>query len=182
MQNGKYGMQHATYNMQNESYTPTIHLTANSTINLCLSFLFAAILTGCQNNPPVAYVPQIVVQGYLYANHPIDSIIISRSQPVNVYYNADSAGITGASVSITVEGTTYPLAERAQPQGCYYLADTGFLVRSGKTYLLTCKRRRNNRDSANNRPRIQSTSQPHCPIRSNIRRTQSTFSIIRMRP
>lgn len=98
--------------------------------------LFACWLISCQDAPPVAYIQQIAVQGYLFANHPIDSIIVDRSLPVDLYYNRDSAGISDAQVTITVDGITYPLSARTTPSGCYYLPDTTMLVRSGKTYYL----------------------------------------------
>ena len=111
-------------------------ISTSTRVLVMAASLSVMLLVGCQSNAPVAYVPQVVVQGYLYANHPIDSIIVSQSQPVNVYYNVDSVGISGAQVSIMVDGTTYPLAERAQHHGSYYLPDTTFLVHSGKTYFL----------------------------------------------
>lgn len=98
--------------------------------------IVAALLASCQDAPPVAYIQQISVQGYLFANHPIDSIIVDRSLPVDLYYSRDSAGITDAQVTITVDSVTYPLTARANPPGCYYLPDTTMLVRSGKTYFL----------------------------------------------
>ncbi|HZV13138.1 MAG TPA: hypothetical protein VFA55_07975 [Candidatus Kapabacteria bacterium] len=98
--------------------------------------LFASWLISCQDVPPVAYIQQIVVQGYLFANRPIDSIIVDRSLPVNLFYDRDSAGITDAQVTITVDSKTYSLVPYTKEPGSYYLPDTTMLVRSGKTYYL----------------------------------------------
>jgi len=97
----------------------------------------ATILFACQSTPPVAYIEQIVVEGYLFANHHVDSIVVARSLPVNQLYVADSAGISDAQVSISVDDVAYPLFASSQTPGSYYLMDSSFIVRSGKTYLLT---------------------------------------------
>ena len=104
---------------------------------LLLLGIAAMTLAGCdQAIQPADLGPTIVIEGYLYANHPIDSIVVSRSLPIDAYFTDSAARVSGATVTITVDGRTYPLHESATQPGSYLLAADSLIVRSRKQYDL----------------------------------------------
>lgn len=75
----------------------------------------------------------IVVEGYLYAGKPVDSIRLSQTVLLN---NADTLfqGISNASVSISCNGSTYQLTPSATTG--YYHGNANFIISAGQTYEL----------------------------------------------
>ena len=71
----------------------------------------AASLTMLSCNPGVdsSFSPQIVIQGFLYANEPIDSVVIRQTIPITAVNESDR--LSGAKVTITTGDTTYQLLE-----------------------------------------------------------------------
>jgi hypothetical protein len=79
---------------------------------LLLILGLAAIATGCENVVPaddLPYVDHIVIQGYLHAGMPIDSIAITHTLPLSVQYNVEEAALKDATVAVAVEGRSLPL-------------------------------------------------------------------------
>jgi hypothetical protein len=95
-------------------------------------------LAACEDLPPNDYVERYIVEGYLIANHGIDSIFIRRSLPVNQSYDPNTAAIRNAVVTIAVDGQVYTLQEDTLRPDLYYLPASQLIVRSGKTYTLEC--------------------------------------------
>lgn len=76
----------------------------------------------------------IVVQAYLYAGAPVDSVRLSQPVLLN---SADTIfhGISNATVSITTGGKTFPLIPSAQA-GYYQCPDPNLTIVAGKIYSL----------------------------------------------
>ena len=99
---------------------------------LGMSILFA----GCEKLPlSNGHSDLLVVQGYLYAGLPVDSIRLS--QPV--YFNSEDtlfSGVSNASVSIVADGVIYVL-QPAQNQGYYFYPGSDLNIIAGHSYTLT---------------------------------------------
>lgn len=92
---------------------------------------------GCSALTENIYTPTLVLQGYIYANEPIDSILVRQTIAIeDTSRNSDF--VTGASVQITVDGKSYTLSEKqrvARPGR--YTPDETIIAIPGKTYKLT---------------------------------------------
>lgn len=88
-------------------------------------FIFVSLITliginGCSEPTyPSEYSNQIVVQGYLMANQPIDSIIIRRTARLEEYVSESSLAINGATVVITGNGVVDTLNAMPGNPGLY---------------------------------------------------------------
>jgi hypothetical protein len=103
---------------------------------IIIAIVIIAFLTGCEkeqlNN---GHSGLIVVEGYLYAGRPVDSIRISQA----VYFNsADTVfhGVSNATVSIIANGTTYNLQPSVR-QGYYNYPGNNLSINAGETYSLS---------------------------------------------
>jgi hypothetical protein len=76
----------------------------------------------------------IVIQGYLYAGKPVDSLRLSQTVLLN---SADTLfhGITDATVTIKYNGINYKLTAILNMPS-YYQGDPSFIISSGQTYAL----------------------------------------------
>ncbi len=98
----------------------------------------AIVLAGCENGiTPAQLPPTVVVEGYLYANHPVDSIVLTQTEPIDAYYADSLARITGATVTLRVDGREYTLQEKPGSPGAYTLPADSLIVQSDKQYTLT---------------------------------------------
>ncbi len=113
--------------------TMRAHISWNA---LFVAALCAVTLVACQDLPPNDYIEVYTVQGYLVANHSVDSIFIRRSLPVGQVYTPDDAAVRNAIVKISVDGNVYTLLEDTTRPDLYYLPASELIVRSGKTYTL----------------------------------------------
>jgi hypothetical protein len=102
---------------------------------IILAIVISAFLTGCEkeqlNN---GHSGLIVVEGYLYAGRPVDSIRISQA----VYFNSSDTvfhGVSDASVSIVSNGITYNLQPSVR-QGYYNYPGNNLNITAGGTYSL----------------------------------------------
>jgi hypothetical protein len=95
-----------------------------------------AIFTGCDTPIQSAYNEQIVVGAFLFANEPIDSIVLHRTTPLGAYYDDLDYAVDSAQVTITVDGVPYTLLPGAR-KGRYYLPASELIVQGGKTYDLS---------------------------------------------
>jgi hypothetical protein len=102
---------------------------------IILAIVISAFLTGCEkeqlNN---GHSGLIVVEGYLYAGRPVDSIRISQA----VYFNSSDTvfhGVSDASVSIVSNGITYNLQPSVR-QGYYNYPGNNLTINAGGTYSL----------------------------------------------
>ena len=104
---------------------------------LGLTCAVVATLGGCEDAPPIDYVPQYVVQSYLIVDQPIQGISLTRSQPLTDTFRIERGLVTDADVSIVADGRTYPLQYRSEGgSGGYYYPDTAELVKPNTLYKL----------------------------------------------
>src|SRR5207248_1320743 len=79
---------------------------------------------------------QIVVAAFLYANEPIDSVVLHRTTPFGSYYDDLDYAVDSAQVTVTVDGVPHTL-KPATLKGRYYLPASELVVQGGKTYELS---------------------------------------------
>ncbi len=103
---------------------------------LAMTIISSAFLAGCDNPIQTAYTDQLVVDGFIYANEPVDSIVLHRTTPFGQYYDDLDYAIDGATVTITVDGDAHTLLPTGL-KGRYYLPSSDLIVQGGKTYYLT---------------------------------------------
>ena len=132
----------ARRNAESGTWNRRSNLTIQALRKLKFEILLLAVLAtgliGCANAITPADLSQtIVVQGYLWANHPVDSIVLSKTVPIDAYYDPSQARITGATVTINVDNHVYKLTERPGSPGVYELPADSLIIRSEKKYDLT---------------------------------------------
>jgi hypothetical protein len=93
-------------------------------------------LNSCDNAIESNYKEQIVVAAFLYANEPIDSVVLHRTTPFGQYYDDKDFAVDSAQVTITVAGVPHTLQAAAQ-KGRYFLPASELIVDGGKTYELS---------------------------------------------
>lgn len=93
-------------------------------------------LASCDNAIESNYKEQIVVAAFLYANEPIDSVVLHRTTPFGQYYNDIDFAVDSAQVTITVDGVPHTLQPAAQ-KGRYFLPASELIVEGGKSYELS---------------------------------------------
>jgi Domain of unknown function (DUF4249) len=103
--------------------------------NIIMAVLIIAFFSGCEKEPlSNGHSDLIVVEGYLYAGQPVDSIRLSQV----VYFNSPDTlfrGVSNATVSILTNGTTFNLQPSVR-QGYYYYPGNDLAVKKGETYTL----------------------------------------------
>ncbi len=97
--------------------------------------VLTAVFTGCDNPIQSAYQEQLVVDGFIYANEPVDSIVLHRTTPFGEYYDDLDYAVDSATVTITVDGVPHKLLPTGL-KGRYYLPASDLIVVGGKTYDL----------------------------------------------
>ena len=101
-----------------------------------MAIVIIAFFTGCEKEPlSNGHSGLIVVEGYLYAGKPVDSIRLSQA----VYFNSSDTvfhGVSNAAVSIITNGTTYKLQPSIN-QGYYYYPGNNLAINPGETYSLS---------------------------------------------
>jgi len=102
----------------------------------CIALLGFFAFSGCDNPIQTAYQEQLVVNGFIYANEPIDSIVLHRTTPFGSYYDDLDYAVDSATVTITVDGVAHTLLPTGL-KGRYYLPASNLIVQGGKTYNLT---------------------------------------------
>jgi hypothetical protein len=107
-----------------------------------LSLFVVALVTGCEDTPPNAYVPVPYVEAYLIVDRPIEGVTVLMSQPLSTAYDQRAALVRDADVTVTANGTTWPLAFRVEGEGgSYACPDTTVTVQPNTTYTLTVRLR-----------------------------------------
>ena len=111
-----------------------------SAINgLCFAVLFAAMaISGCSEpSYPSEYSNQVVVQGYLMAYQPIDSIVVRRTGRIDEYITGSSLAIRGARVIVSGNGIADTLKEMTGFPGYYTSVRTPQnIIQAKTTYTL----------------------------------------------
>jgi hypothetical protein len=106
-------------------------------------FIFVSLITliginGCSEPTyPSEYSNQIVVQGYLMANQPIDSIIVRRTARLEEYVSESSLAINGATVVIAGNGIVDTLKAMPGNTGFYTsMRNPQNIIKPKQTYTL----------------------------------------------
>ncbi|MBU1699920.1 MAG: DUF4249 family protein [Candidatus Eisenbacteria bacterium] len=95
-------------------------------------------LTGCStdvNKPDTEHA--IMVHAYLYVNeaiHDSNAVLITRTMPVDEYYNVDEAVVVNALVTLRIEGAALPETLHMTAPG--YYANSSIRIQPLQTYHL----------------------------------------------
>lgn len=96
---------------------------------------FVALFASCMSINEESFSPQIVVQGYLYANEPLDSIVVRQTIPIGSSTGNDR--VSGAKITLSVGDSNYYLHEdQSYSPGGRYIGDSTIIIQPGKTYSL----------------------------------------------
>ena len=96
--------------------------------------IFPLLLGGCSNVTESTFSPQIVVQGYLYANEALDSIVVRKTIPIGSSTGNDF--VSGATVTISSGDSVYTLHERTAFEPGRYTSDHSVIIHPGTAYTL----------------------------------------------
>src|SRR5689334_2410835 len=101
---------------------------------LILCFL-CALIAGCESGSDSEFKPQIVVQGFLYANEPLDSIVVRQTLPISA--NNEGDRLSNALVTISDGDSSYELIEsKTSGVAGQYVSAQPLVIQPGKTYSL----------------------------------------------
>ena len=104
---------------------------ARSLIAICL-----ALLTSCSGTIDATFHQQLVVQGFLYAGEPLDSIIVRKTLSITEQNPQDR--VSGAKITIMTGDSIFALAEDSVAgRYIYNNAQQPFVAQPGKSYHLT---------------------------------------------
>lgn len=93
----------------------------------------ALFIASCDETIDAEFTPQIVVEGYLYANEPIDSIVIRRT--LDIGEESRFSYVRGAIVTLSVGDEEYRLVENAEYPGRYF-PPVRMWAAPGRTYRI----------------------------------------------
>lgn len=108
--------------------------------SITIAGVLCALAMGCGDNPAS---PQggsqstLYIEGFLKAGGPVDSVFVGVTTPLSETVSRSESGVTGAAVTLEVDGTTSALQALVGRPGYYSLST--LRVASGKTYQLTVK-------------------------------------------
>lgn len=122
--------------MKNNTQNTTINLFSLKLIIYCLPLLL--LVNGCEDPIPTDdYIARPFVQGFLIVDEPIETILLSYSQPINKVYNHNNAIIKDADIIVYTKQDTMPLIFRnSEIGGEYYCADTTVKVKPMTQYFI----------------------------------------------
>jgi hypothetical protein len=111
-------------------------MNVKNKFNLAALLMTASfVFQSCEDVPEFEPDDQLpVVEGFLYANEPVDDITVTKVVPFGS--TDEEASLSGLDVSLIHNGTVYPLTESNDAPGKYTYAGTGLRVRSGDRYDL----------------------------------------------
>ncbi len=93
------------------------------------------LTAGCTNNPVAPSQTQVVLQGYLYANQPVQDISLATSIAIGGTDTVDTP-ITTASVVLMKNGISYQLASSVTIPGNYFYAGSDLSVNIGDNFTI----------------------------------------------
>jgi len=108
--------------------------------SITIAWVFYALAVGCGDNsvnPQGGSQATLYIESFLKAGGPVDSVFVGVTTPLSETVSRSESGVTGAAVTLEVDGTTSALQALAGRPGYYFLPT--LRVASGKTYRLTVK-------------------------------------------
>ncbi len=105
-------------------------------MRILLAIVILATISSCNPDVDATFHSQIVVQGFLYANEPLDSIVVRRTLTLDTKNRDDR--LTGATVTISTSDTSVQLIESTPPGR--YVTSSPFTIHAGTTYQLLVAR------------------------------------------
>ena len=103
--------------------------------NIILFILTIFIFASCEDlSGPGAFSDQFVLQGYLISQRPIDSLILRRTAPIDVFYTDEAYSINNATIKIIEGNKIIELKNDPRRHGYYFNADTNYKIISNKKY------------------------------------------------
>lgn len=100
---------------------------------IALLLAVGAALASCEQTVDATFSPQLVIEGYLYANEPLDSIVVRRT--IEITQGDSIAYVEGARVVLSSPEKEYELIERTNEPGRYFPQEP-FTPQPGVTYKL----------------------------------------------
>jgi hypothetical protein len=102
--------------------------------SIALLLSLSPLLVACDGAIESQYKEQLVVGAFLFANEPVDSIVIHRTTPFGSFYGDLEYAVDSATVTLS-DGTDVYTLEPSQRKGRYALHT--LVIQPGKTYNLT---------------------------------------------
>jgi hypothetical protein len=90
-------------------------------------------LAGCSNNPVTPVQQQVVLQGYLYANEPVQDIFVASSMAIGGSDSVENP-IQTASVVLIRAGSRYRLSASTARPGYYFYAGNDLVAKTGDDF------------------------------------------------
>jgi len=90
-------------------------------------------LAGCDLQNDSDYREQLVLEGTLYVEHPL-SVRLTKTVPIDRFYDNTQAGVSGADVRIRADGREFVLREDSLHPGTYGLPADSHVVTPGVAY------------------------------------------------
>lgn len=110
-------------------------------MTMVIAMMSGITFSGCDDAILSNYQEQLVINSFLYANHPIDSIVLHRTTPFGDYYDDLDYAVDSATVIVTNNGVADTLLPGivGDPalKGRYYLPAGKLIVQGGQTYNLS---------------------------------------------
>jgi hypothetical protein len=102
--------------------------------SIFIALVTIVIFSSCSSVTESTFSPQIVVQGFLYANEPLDSVVVRETVPISATSGNDR--VTGATVTITSGDSVYPLHEHSVSEPGRYTSNYPIVIQPGAIYTL----------------------------------------------
>ncbi len=113
-----------------------------SFMNVLVIVLLALAVAGCEDPVPTDYTEEIVLEGILLVNEPLQDVRVLRTLPVTDTFRFEQAIITDASVVVTADGIDVPMSFVSGPNGGTYRAtDTTYRVKPNTVYSVVVNAR-----------------------------------------
>ncbi len=120
----------------NEGVALSTHRSLSRWLSLFAMTVMVCCMCGCDTPIQSNYTEQLVVDGFIYAGEPIDSIVLHRTTPFGDYYDDLDYAVDSATITITADGVAHTLLPTGL-KGRYDLPISDLVVQGGKTYTLS---------------------------------------------
>lgn len=101
---------------------------------ILISFIIA--FSGCEDSASTDYTSDVIIEGFLLVDQPIDNITVMMSQPINSNFNYSKSLIRDAKVRIIGDNQVFNLVIDPVGERGYYNPDNNYLVKPHTEYKL----------------------------------------------